>query len=249
MRIVHSFETERWFADLSSAGLGSADCLRVVDGDRVLTNALDQIDWSEQPTQTILCEECMIPGCAEGGRVQTSTLGEHVIWTAPEERAEQDFNVRAREIATPALWASGSLAFTTPAWDAWEARGAPSRDRLPPTTRRELESAWRMASPVKSHTASSGALATALREAWLSTEPQTVTGVPDALAALQAWFEEAPADPVDGALQRAEAIGAQVVTLTFEGGSTVWDWQAYAIHGEAILPAFGTDLVLVPTSR
>jgi len=247
MHIVDSFEVERWFADLSSAGLGSADCLRVVDGDLVLTNAFDAIDWSERPTQVMLCEACMIPGCAVGGRIQASTLGEHVLWTAPSERAEQDFNVGPKEITTPGLWASGSFAFTERAWRAWQERGAPSRHQLPHVTRGELESAWRMACPLKSRAASRDALSALLREAWLSTEPHNTTGVPEALARLQAWFREHPGSLADGSLQHPQTIDAKVVTLTFDHGSTVRDWHAFAIHEEAILPAFGADLVLAPT--
>jgi hypothetical protein len=130
--ICDRVESVSWRPDFSSSGQASPDWTRLECAGEVLANGLEWVEWEDEPVQVILCEQCGCAGCAEGGRIHLSRLGDHVIWSAPHERNE-------RWAPAPAVERHGAVAIPGATWDVW----ARVPRNLPATQRRDLFAAWR----------------------------------------------------------------------------------------------------------
>lgn len=77
-------ELVSWEPDFSSSGQDNPTLAKILYGKIQLTNALNHVDWQENPVQVVLCETCGFDGCADGGWVNITRLGDHLLWTRPK---------------------------------------------------------------------------------------------------------------------------------------------------------------------
>jgi len=77
-----SFET--WSPDFSSSELTNPTWTRLRLDRTELCNSLEFVDWINNPVQVQICDACGTVGCASGGYIHLSTIGEFVIWTRPQ---------------------------------------------------------------------------------------------------------------------------------------------------------------------
>ena len=166
----------------------------------------------------------------------------------PHEREEEDPGELPRpgDRTTQAVWHLGGIAVPRDRWELLCAHGAPAWSALRVLERHELELLWRISAPHPLRQQALLSVDDLVRDKLLTSTSQDGPPPSEALRKLEAWFGTSPAEPVRGELVAPDSAGAQMVTLTFEGGNTVWDWHAYAIHDQAIVPAFGERLVLAP---
>ena len=246
MRVVETFETESWTADLHLIGGPKRPALSVVHDGHVLTNAVNELDWSEEPVEILLCQRCMIPGCTQENGATVTRLGDQVLFTVPSGMGNDASWTDMHQRATNALWALGGIAFSPEAWSCWVSFGAPPPAQLPRTPRSALESAWRASAPHVLRTGLGQSFDQPMRETFLTTAPTEVADPKRLLRKLESWFAQAPDAPVEGQLVHPARDGATLVTLTFDAGASVEDWHAFVLFGDQVLPAFGPDLILMP---
>ena len=82
-----------WRPDFSSSGqVIKPRWTKLIVDETVLGNALEWIDWRDDPVQVTLCEECGIGHCSSGGYVHVSRIGRDLLWTRPQlvNRDERD---------------------------------------------------------------------------------------------------------------------------------------------------------------
>lgn len=73
-----------WEPDFSSSGQDNPTWVKIMYGNNQLTNSLNHIDWVGNLVQVVLCETCGFDGCANGGYVDITKLGDHLLWTRPK---------------------------------------------------------------------------------------------------------------------------------------------------------------------
>ena len=90
------------------------------NGER-LTNALNWVEWDENPVQVELCEECGVDGCAVGGYVHVSRDEDYVLWTAPQVDTDDEFETHQY---TPSEVdpRHGAVAIPIAIWEQWRER-------------------------------------------------------------------------------------------------------------------------------
>ena len=71
--------TRRVTLDFSSSGQGSHPAVQLLADGRLLANAIDLIDWRDDPVQVRVCEECGTIRCATGGWLSFRRFGLHVL--------------------------------------------------------------------------------------------------------------------------------------------------------------------------
>ncbi|MBN2583169.1 MAG: hypothetical protein JXL80_08875 [Planctomycetes bacterium] len=89
---VSSLEVRGADLDQSSSGMGIAHIRQLFGDGILLANALEFIEWDERAAQMIVCEQCGMVGCADGGWVAFRSSGDLVLlipafsaMTAPDE--------------------------------------------------------------------------------------------------------------------------------------------------------------------
>ncbi len=110
-----------WTPDFSSSGQSSPRWTEVRCRGERLTNALNWVEWSENPVQVVLCEACGVTGCATGGYVHVARLDDLVLWTAPHVDPEDEFESHQY---TPSefIVRHGAVAIPVATWDRWRVR-------------------------------------------------------------------------------------------------------------------------------
>jgi hypothetical protein len=107
-----------WTPDFSSSGQPSPQWTEVRCNGERLTNALNWIDWNQNPVQVELCEECGVTGCARGGYVHVSRDDDFVLWTAPRIDPDDQFEAH-RSAPTEVVIRHGAVAIPIDVWDQW----------------------------------------------------------------------------------------------------------------------------------
>lgn len=106
---------EKWSPDFSSSGLANPIWTRVFSGETELCNSLECTEWTQNPVQVQICDACGTVGCASGGYIHLSAIGDYVFWTIPQS------NKVSEEIDAPfpatALVKFGAVAFSNEAWE------------------------------------------------------------------------------------------------------------------------------------
>src|SRR5262245_57164587 len=109
MKICSDIGLEKWRPDFSSSGQKSPTWTRSRCEGVELFNSLESTTWTENPVQVVLCDACGHEGCASGGYVHVSRLGDFVLWTTPQIDAEDEWKATQYYAAWP-LRRFGSLA-------------------------------------------------------------------------------------------------------------------------------------------
>jgi hypothetical protein len=246
-----------WQPDFSSSEQENPTWTKLVCESVQLSNALDSVDWFDEPAiQVELCEACGHTGCESGGYVHVSRLGAHVLWTHPRIDTNDSFESFQYRASDP-VRTYGAIAIPVEEWEAWRDRFAriPSSTRFPPTQRRDLFEAWVGGTRLFGAQDTRDQLVELARERAVAAEP----GAADTLRSVEAivhWFRERPNAPVDGELVAITSDAASVETLYFDvpdgfNRPVLQEWPAVARRGRHEAPVFGGELVLVPepTSR
>lgn len=142
---IESANLHKWMPNFSSSGLSNPEWTRVVSEGVAIINSLECVDWSKNPVQVILCEDCGTVHCARGGYVHISKMGPYLLWTAPQINLEDEWE-RAEYEGSYALRRFGAILTPAFVWEKWQSIGHYEArfSCFPPATRRELRDAWLM---------------------------------------------------------------------------------------------------------
>jgi hypothetical protein len=219
MLVCAAPEFVSWRPDFSSSGQASPHWTRLICEGEQLTNAINAVDWldSDPAVQVELCEECGFAGCATGGYVHVSRLGEFVLWTEPHVNVHDAFESHQYRASDP-IRRHGGLAIAVEEWVAWrqEFAGLPAANEFPQTVRRDLQGAWLGEAPIFGQFDSPDHLVALARERAVASDPSSLDDALPWLDALATWFTEAPEAVVDGSLGSASTEGVAVETIYFD---------------------------------
>jgi hypothetical protein len=240
MRICDAPSFETWTPSVDSRPAPTWSLLRFEGW--LLCNSMEWADWTDNPVQLEICEACGSDGCASGGYVHVSRLGQFVLWTAPQIDRRDAWQV-SQFRPHPALTEFGAIAINERAWDDWRGRGFP----LPPPS---------------AITASNG---TAVPDAWLlgagrPTDPSSLVGMlrervlacdtlapSDAVDRVERWVGrllDIGPTPTTVAMRHPRELDASVETLYFDGPSRL-DWPAFVLRDGVEFPLLDRDHALV----
>ena len=234
---------ETWQPDFSSSEQPDPTWTRVSLPEGQVTNALNGIDWDEDPAQVVLCEACGYAGCASGGYVRVSRLHEWLLWTSasggPRDMAEEPNH--------PIVRAHGGLAVSEPEWSRWRGAvpGLPGQSSFPSTTGQILSDAWRMSAVGPGRAVSLAEVVPTLRRSLLHADTLAVNEAIEAVSRLVEWLEDSANKEVSGRLVEPGALGVRIETLYFDAPE-VTAWPALALGGDVPLLVLAPDLVFVP---
>jgi hypothetical protein len=253
MLICTTPELVPWQPNFSSSAQPNPDWTKLVCAGVELSNAINWVDWFDEPAvQVRLCEACGIAGCESGGFVHVSRLGHHLLWTEPRVDAGDAFESHQYR-ASEAIREYGSVAIPVEEWSQWRERvtDLPSPDKFPSTTRKDLLGAWQAEAPVFGTWDHRDQLLSLVSAQAVATEPSETTEALQSLEALVRWFRAKPDAAVEGELAPIGAGERTVETLYLDVPDTfdrpvLREWAALARHDGRVTPVFGGELVLVP---
>lgn len=241
MFVCSDIDVAHWRPDFSSSAQTDPEWFRVRCCHTELTNALNWIDWSENPIQVMLCEACGHEGCSSGGYVHVSRLGGYVLWTMPQVDLDEAWQ-EGTYLPLGAIEKHGAIALPLEAWDQFRtiARGIPDMGSLPSANGLALAEAWALGPGRPANVMELGSV---LRDRLIGAD--TLERV-EALTLVERTLESLLAQRAH-ATAPAEAMSARIETLYFDGPQSE-DWPAFAIAGQQVLPALTSKLVLIPNS-
>jgi hypothetical protein len=232
---------DNWNPNFSSSGQSNPNWFRLTCSTRVVANALNWSDWAENPVQVILCDACGHVGCASGGYIHVSSLGDYVLWSAPQEDWVND--PAAHFEPASFLKTFGAVAFRSEQWNEWRARvqSLPEADRFERSNGRALADAWVLGPgrPLDLNELLPMLEARLLGGDTLERD-QILETIRSFLRTLRAEGGEQPLY----SLRKLPELGARLEKLYFEGPSRE-DWPALAVVGEAVFPALTENEVIV----
>ncbi len=133
---------EIWNPDFSTSGLPSPTWTRVKYGGVELCNSLEWTHWATNPVQVQICDVCGTAGCASGGYVHVSALGEIVLWTMP--RREMSDAIEGKLFEASGVARRGAIAFPNSVWTSLHAAAleVPETAVLPRSDGESICDAW-----------------------------------------------------------------------------------------------------------
>jgi hypothetical protein len=218
-----------------------------------LTNAIDAVDWFDEPAVQIeLCEACGYAHCASGGYVHVSRIGHHVLWTAPDIDLDDPVEPSQYRPSEP-VRRHGAVAIPVEEWQRWRREFAdlPSADAFPLAVRRDLLAAWRDEAPIFGEYEERARLVQLVRERAVAAEPSSLDQALADVEAVAAWLSAEPNVPVDGELVPLSDDRAVMETIYFDvpdavTGPHLREWTPTARLDGTVFAVFGGGLVLVP---
>lgn len=242
MIYCENYRLEKWNPDFSSSGQSSPEWIRVKCSDIAICNSLDWLDWEDNPLQVEICDACGTPGCASGGYVHLSRLGEYILWTKPHVDESDEWEKTQYETAF-ALRKAGSVVIPVAVLEQWqrEAQRGPFSPWYPRTTRADLAAAWFMEKYPYHKITSIHDVIPFLRKELLGADTLDMTTALNRMEKLIEWFAREPGQELRGRL-RVFWPGLAAETLYFDGPAEK-DWPAFAILGNDVFPAFGKNWV------
>lgn len=245
MKICSDIALEKWTPDFSSSGQVSPTWTRSLCEKVEFFNSLEWIAWTDNPVQVVLCDACGHEGCAAGGYVHVSRLGDFVLWTRPQVDAEGSWEATQYEAAWP-LKRFGAIAIPKRAWDEWRMISSlPQIDAFTPANGGAIFDAWFLA-PARSRRIDE--IVPMLKDGLLGCDSLELT---DATERVARWIErlkDRSASFANASLRSPTAIGARIETLYFDGPADE-DWPALAITDGSDYPLLDRDHALVTSSR
>src|SRR5262245_3089002 len=162
---------EQWHPDFSSSGQSNPSWTRATCCGVLLCNSLEWAHWLENPVQVVLCDACGHAGCASGGYVHISRLGDHLLWTRPQINESDTWEQDQYHPAWP-LRRFGAVILTLRTWARWRevVSDLPAPDQLPAASGRELLNAWLLSMRGEYRVASASELIPSLRERVLASD-------------------------------------------------------------------------------
>ncbi|HET7433153.1 MAG TPA: hypothetical protein VFN10_00425 [Thermoanaerobaculia bacterium] len=210
MFVCGELQTEVWQPDFSSSGQTSVPWTRVRCGSHAITNSLQWVEWSENPVQVLLCESCGIEGCAVGGYVHVSRLGDYALWSAPQISDDSEPAQFLRTL--------GALAIPMATWTQL----LPGVSHLAPANHAAVADAW-ILGPGRSATSIIAFLEAKLAGGDTLSKAEAIALVERTLTS----FRARATSPFEQPLLTLAESGARMETLHFEGAPKL-DWPAFA---------------------
>jgi len=245
MRICSDIALQKWSPNFSSSGQTSPTWTRSRCDGVELFNSLEWTRWAENPVQVILCDACGTEGCASGGYVHVSCLGDFVLWTRPQVDPKDDVEAMRYETAWP-LKRFGAIAIPKRTWEGWKTIAPlPDAAGLVPANGAAIFDAWFLA-PTRARRIDE--IVPMLKDGLLGCDSLEIT---DAIARVTRWIErlKKTSDSFGGAVLRSPtSIGARIETLYFDGPADE-DWAALAVDDGGDYPLLDRDHAFVPLSR
>ena len=135
--------------DLSSSSGCIATVQQVICDGVTIINAADHVAWDERPIQFELCNYCLVPGCASGGRVCVRRAHDRVLVLPAFDSFDDGEWDEARHGAPLWLRKHGVLSLNEDQWSRFSApvRGAPQWSDLEHATTRDLVRLFHFQSP------------------------------------------------------------------------------------------------------
>lgn len=251
MLLCDVLEFTEWYPDFSSSEQGSPRWTRVRASGVELLNGLEWVEWDSDDAgpstvQVELCDACGHAGCASGGYVRLSRLGEHVVWSPPRVDASDDWAVAQYE-APWAVRAHGALLISRSSWGQLRSRNrlVPGFETLPQATRRDVELAW--ITPIRSDDRDVALTVDSALDSVVAVSEGELEDAKRNARAVAAWFAEEPDAEVHGDLvnQREELWPVFLYVDAGKRDGGVRSWPAFSLQGGKPYPAFGNRLLRI----
>ncbi len=242
----HTANLETWEPDFSSSDQADPTWTRVTVPGGEVTNALNRIAWEPNPAQVILCEACGCAGCATGGYVHVSRLGDWMLWTTPQPD-DDDPDDLPEESEHRLVRRHGGLAVPREEWERWRSQvtNLPAIERFPLANGQVLADAWRMSVVGPGRAPGLSEVVPILRQNLLHSDSLGVDGAIEAVEGAVARLKAMAGKELRGGLVSPESLGVRIETLYFDGPD-VTAWPALALGKDEPLLMLGPDLVFVP---
>jgi hypothetical protein len=234
---------EKWTPNFSSSGLPNPVWTRLKFAQTVLCNSLEWTEWATDPVQVEICDACGTVGCASGGYVRISALGQVVLWTMPTITASAG-EVGETHYPATAIEKYGAVAIPAGEWDSLHLKvgDVPESGRIARADGSALRDAWAVG---QTRPRDVERLLPMLQACLLASDNL------DALDAIHwirywlCWLEERAGRVVTGKLRTSSETGATIERLYFEGPGSD-DWTGLAKVGDSYFPAFSPDHIFMP---
>lgn len=233
---------EKWSPDFSSSEQANPAWTRVLSGDTELCNSLEYTEWTQNPVQVQVCDACGAVGCASGGYVHLSALGDYVFWTIPQTDKVTE-GIDARFPAT-ALVKFGAIGFPSEAWKQLRAAESqvPEAGCLPRANGLALLAAW-ADGPGRPQTVDR--LLPMLQARLLAGETLEPAAALKWIERWLDWFNSNADLAIDGSIISPDLAKIPVETLYFDGPRAE-DWPALARFGAGFVPALDPTHIFIP---
>jgi hypothetical protein len=244
MIIIDAAEIEHWTPDFSSSEQQNPDWVRLRFRDQLLCNSMSWVDWSTNPVQVEICEQCGVIHCASGGYVQISRLGDLIVWTRPT--SPRDDNGTLPEYrASSGIRHFGAIAIPVAVWNQWRQQMTlPEAADLPIMTGDDLVALWLAGIPRSSQCGVVEEVVPMLQRNLLAADTLDVEAaiqtVGRVIGRMQAWTKR----PLVGAIKTAATTNARVESLYCDGPKFE-EWPAIASIGDDYFPALSREWIAV----
>jgi hypothetical protein len=230
MRICDRLHVATWRPDFSSSEQVSPTWTRLRCDEREISDSIEWVEWLRNPVQVELCDACGHAGCASGGFVHVSRLGDFVLWTRPQL-------ARGPSVLEPEadVWAElrtrGALAVRASAWNDLAAMEPelPFAQRFVRANHAAVADAWILGG---SRPSPDGIVAF-LREQLIAGDTLERVDAIDLVERTLATLTVDSTGAFEQTLLAPHTVGARIETLYFDGPAE-GDWPAFAFAGEKI---------------
>jgi hypothetical protein len=238
----HCPTLEKWSPDFSSSGLPNPIWTRVLCDETELCNSLEWTEWIQNPVQVQLCDACGTVGCASGGYIQLSAIGDYVFWTTPQSDKVSE-GVDA-PFPAAALVKFGAVAFPNEAWERLRSAEyeVPEARCVSRANGLALLDAWAVG-PGRPRAVDR--LLPMLRTRLLSGETLEPAAAIEWIERWLNWFHSKGDLPINGNIISPDLAKTPIETLYFDGPRAE-DWPALARFGEGFVPALDPTHIFIP---
>jgi hypothetical protein len=205
----------------------------IVDG-VTLSNSIECVDWTRDPVEGMVCEGCWSAGCRTDGLLRVIALPDQVLWVRPHLDDLRSYPGHDEEWWRDQLeqrcYQGPAVVMPKATWNGLRARfpRLPAADRLPRATRRDLARLWLREMPEAVRAAELAGLDDHLRRTALASDPLDLEPAREVVRSLVDWLDEAPGQPINGRIVRAEEASSPVNAFYFDG-PPFWEWPAFLI--------------------
>ena len=244
MIVLDVANLEHWTPDFSTSEQQNPDWVRLRFHDQLLCNSLSWVDWSTNPVQVEICDQCGVTGCTSGGYVQVSQLGDLIFWTQPILSVDDDRATSEYE-ASSGIKHFGAIAIPVALWNQWRHETTlPEATDLPAMTGNDLVQLWLAGIPTSLRCTVVGDVLPMLHRTLLAADTldidMAVHTVERVIDRMRGWMKR----PVVGAIKSAKIANARVESLYCDG-PRVEEWPAIASLGQDYVPALSREWITV----
>jgi hypothetical protein len=248
MILCRDASLETWTPKFTSSGQPNPTWIRVKCEGVKITNALTWVDWTENPVQLLLCDACGFAGCGTGGYAHVGRVADSVLLTAPQLDDADEWE-RSQYDACYAVRKFGAILIQHAEWEHWHsvAGDTPVISKLRPANGRAIADAWRMSAHHPNRASTLAEVVPLLQDRLLGSDTMEPSQVIRNVEILINLLKNLHSEEASGRFVDPAEVGASVEMLYFDGPKDQ-DWAGLALLGDQVLPAFGKEIVYVPTT-